>query len=448
MGAVLALALIRNCQADQLQAGIDQIVRRVVGVLDTRQLKTVKVLEVANRSKLSPTGLAGIKQRLIDTLTKQRRYSSDSADLGLKVEVSDVTQYQVSGLSLAIEMDDAFGNALPAYNRTYYMTQEGQEWYDVIPGRTVWGRNNRFKEPVDLNDGKIVYDQFDSEDFLSVYGGNGVHLVRFNDNQAPNGISAGFGDRQREDPAEILRTPSFHFSENAGLGSSPNSPYRLQVVVNGVPRSIRELDEAPFIDLAMDEKYQLWFTNASSETVAIRFTIDGLNSFYFSEVPGKHPSNAWIVPAGMTLKLTGWFKKLTGQGLAEAEEFVTSSFAKSARREAGLTEEPIGGITVAVLEAVPKGLNFGGRPQFDASVPQIVENTRMKNEDGNTVVVPIRKPYIPYGVAPAASRPVRAGTDIYTGRGLKTQQVAGANQALTPGTLLEVLTVRYRHPAR
>ncbi|MEZ6064943.1 MAG: hypothetical protein R3B90_04380 [Planctomycetaceae bacterium] len=143
---------------------------------------------------------------------------------------------------------------------------------------------------------------------------------------------------------------------NTRLRSSPDSPYAIEILVDGHACPIRIEDDLPFVEIRKGQTYAVKIYNESHFDAAANLLIDGMSVFTFSDVretagpkKGQPKYSVYIVKQGDSPILKGWHK--TNQ---HVESFLVTDFAESAAARLGQTQD-IGTITVTFAAAWPKG---------------------------------------------------------------------------------------------
>lgn len=162
------------------------------------------------------------------------------------------------------------------------------------------------------------------------------------------------------------------------VASSRESPYYMEILVGGQPRTITLEDGHPFTELKKDDHFQIRMTNRANYDVAVTFMLDGVNSYGFSEIRytdgprrGEPKYQKWIIPRGQSFVLKGWHKTND-----YVDKFLVTDFADSAAAKLG-SVNGLGTITATVRAtwykkdkpppdevisyATGVGIGFGGR---------------------------------------------------------------------------------------
>ncbi|MEZ6067762.1 MAG: hypothetical protein R3B90_19090 [Planctomycetaceae bacterium] len=151
------------------------------------------------------------------------------------------------------------------------------------------------------------------------------------------------------------------------LRASADSPYELEILVNGQPQPIRLDQGQPFVDIARGETYAVRVYNHSESEAGVKLLIDGLNVFTFSEVRipdglrrGEPKYANYIVGPGRSPSIRGWHK--TNERVAS---FQVARYAESAAAKLG-HQQDLGTITVHFSAAWP----IDGVPPPDEIIPK------------------------------------------------------------------------------
>lgn len=146
-----------------------------------------------------------------------------------------------------------------------------------------------------------------------------------------------------------VHTPEV-FVTGALVSASPVSPYSVELLVlkNGQYQAMPMSSDAqsrPLARFAKNDIYAIRLTNNSDHDSAVRLTIDGVNTFEFSEQSPK--PNYWIVPRskdgkpGSTI-VRGWDKSA-----AKSLEFKVVDFPDSAAAKIKLQPSQVGMISAS-----------------------------------------------------------------------------------------------------
>lgn len=146
-----------------------------------------------------------------------------------------------------------------------------------------------------------------------------------------------------------VQTPEV-FLTGAVVSASPVSPYSVELLVlksgqyQAIPMS-SDTQRRPLAPLSKDDIYAIRLTNNSDHDAAVRVTIDGVNTFEFSEQSPR--PNYWIVPRSndgkpSTTTIRGWDKSNS-----KSVEFKVVDFPDSAAAKIKLQPSQVGMISAS-----------------------------------------------------------------------------------------------------
>jgi len=135
---------------------------------------------------------------------------------------------------------------------------------------------------------------------------------------------------------------------------SADSPYEIEILVDGAPCPIVLEDDLPYVTVQKGQTYAIRVYNNSDYDAAVKVLIDGLSVFHFSEIrnakdPGKPKYSVFIVGPKDSPTLKGWHK--TNEHVAS---FLVAAFEESAAAKLGHKSD-IGTILVTFAAAWPHG---------------------------------------------------------------------------------------------
>lgn len=418
-GLLLYFGLCSRAHAtDQVRDSINLAADKIAMIMKQHNLTTATVLRVEDKTTLGSTILSGIEVMLKDALRKKNLLKDSAGQIGIRAEVLAVkstAEFAAANdrqLRINFKITDTGGEELTTFDGTYYLTQADQ---NAPTDNSVVGKDNKLKEKVPVNKGTIPAD----------LPGNDVILTAFGGNSSQYRDPAEGGNPAAPSNLDLLTKPTGVIVQETFAKMNAQSPFHVGVVVAGKRKPLRMVDGSPFVDLAMGEKFQIELFSASDTPVAAQVTIDGLNTFYNSQIPQKH-GDSWILPAARPnikvtpITITGWYKNV---GVADA--FLATSYSQSKRKELGLGEEPIGAITVL----------FSNTEDTSQALPPKYERATkvLPGEDGTN------KTY-------AYTQKVEQFGSIYIGGGGNTKQAQGDVSKLKPADPIGTVTIRYRHP--
>jgi hypothetical protein len=135
--------------------------------------------------------------------------------------------------------------------------------------------------------------------------------------------------------------------------ASQDSPYELEILVDGHPCPIQLEEDLPYIEIQKGQTYAVRVYNNSPHDASVRLLIDGLSVFSFSDIrdaaTGKPKYNFYIVDHNSEATLKGWHK--TNE---HVESFLVTGYDQSAAATLGHKQD-LGTITVTFSAAWPKG---------------------------------------------------------------------------------------------
>jgi len=163
-------------------------------------------------------------------------------------------------------------------------------------------------------------------------------------------VEADASIKQRSE--EIVSTvdkPTTHL-DGTIVRARDGSPYGVELLVKDPggsfsPRPGVLDDGLAFVDIAVDDVYQIRLINNTGYDAAAQITIDGLSVFTFSDHPEyKH----YIIPANGSGTIRGWHATNN-----QVNEFHVKTYAESAAAERLIDSNQVGTITVTFSAAWP-----------------------------------------------------------------------------------------------
>ena len=140
---------------------------------------------------------------------------------------------------------------------------------------------------------------------------------------------------------------------NTRYRASDDSPYEIEILVDGKPCSIQLEDDLPYVEINRGQVYAVKVYNNSPHDAAVRLLIDGLSVFAFSNIRDSKTSkpkySVYIVEAKTEATLKGWHKDNN-----HVESFLVTGYENSAAAKLGHTDN-LGTITATFSAAWPKG---------------------------------------------------------------------------------------------
>ena len=254
----------------------------------------------------------------------------------------------------------------------------------------------------EIDKGKAIIDTFSSPESTALAMGltvdfDGIYRRRNSGNFNPDPIDV---------IKEATNKPTAIVLNGNELRASLTSAYGFQVLVNGAARAIKIEEGRPFVAIAKGETFKLRVNNRSPLTISTVLTLDGINSFAFSEIKkddGKSKYSKWIVSPQQFAEVAGWHINNS-----TAREFRVTDFSQSAA--ALLSSEGSLGTITAVIRA-----------------------TWRRSE------TPPEDEFMEPGAAAGAVGAIGFGDDV-------VQRVNEDAQAREFGRVRSILTVRYEKP--
>ncbi|QDU40823.1 hypothetical protein Mal4_51850 [Maioricimonas rarisocia] len=321
LGLMLAwcLAMIpASASAGTLSSSIDEITSKVLDYLESKDERSVGIGRFDGPAGSS----AGVLIR--NALTER---------LSEKVEVDEFARMQVRG-DFSLTDDDATNVKVVAIRA---------EIINANSGETLVGFRRRSK--VDDFEGIATLLGVTADVTTEV----AADTPPGSDDAQPVSVQ-----KKRNDVLEAsIQEPTFDVQDST-VGATAKSPYRLEVLI----RSGSELTPAPIIDrngravidLKEGQEYVVRLHNQSDIDVGVKLTIDGVNSLEFSENKDLGALGMWLVPAGSTGQIDGWFQN-TSQSFAFLVTDLPDSVAARLQRDT----ETIGTITALFFPAWEEG---------------------------------------------------------------------------------------------
>ena len=134
------------------------------------------------------------------------------------------------------------------------------------------------------------------------------------------------------------------------VAATDSSPYRVEIYAKRgqayEPVPVSDKGGLAFAGLQEGDTFAVRLVNNSTTDVGVELTIDGLNSFRFSENVQFKRAGRWIIRAGTGGKINGWHKQ--GQTFYE---FVVVPVPESALAELGEPTSSVGTITASFYPA-------------------------------------------------------------------------------------------------
>ncbi len=115
--------------------------------------------------------------------------------------------------------------------------------------------------------------------------------------------------RDKQLAADIAE-PSFALVGTTAVAATSASPYRVEILLRDgdslTPVPVEGFSGFALVSLTKGQEYVVRLHNASDIDVGVKLTIDGVNTFEFSENAGFRNLGIWMVPAGQVGTVDGW----------------------------------------------------------------------------------------------------------------------------------------------
>ncbi len=109
---------------------------------------------------------------------------------------------------------------------------------------------------------------------------------------------------------DAINTPSFSLTGTTAVSASASSPYRVEIFLRDAgtltPVPVTDFSGFALVSLTKGQEYVITLHNASDIDVGVKLTIDGVNTFDFSENEAFRKLGIWMVPAGQVGTVDGW----------------------------------------------------------------------------------------------------------------------------------------------
>ena len=322
-------------QADEpLRAPLAKIAKSVASVLQGRGTTVVSIGEFTGPPALGSSAGPGIRKILTDELKKlgveEKRIGAPVGIQGKYVVISQASQpgsdyKDPARLRIEASLVDQNGEVLSSLNTNANVNPDD------------------FDAPPPVEGGKVGIDIFgDAKDpngagILASTIGATVNLVPATPSEE-EGISIPSGD----DVVDSLTKPTAYVHNGVAVAASRESPFFVEIIVDGQPQPITLQEGHPFVDLRKGDAFQVRLTSRANFETAAVVELDGVNSFAFSEMrnaAGNPRYTRWILAPRKQLTLKGWH-----QNNEYVQKFLITDFANSAAAKIGSTSG-IGTIT-------------------------------------------------------------------------------------------------------
>jgi hypothetical protein len=170
-------------------------------------------------------------------------------------------------------------------------------------------------------------------------------------------VKANAGDRNKAIKEALVR-PSV-FREGSKVKATKDALYSVEVLVDGRARQPEDVKGQAFVALDKGEVFVVKVTNGSPYEAAVALTLDGLSAFTFSkdrkEKTGAPRYTYFLVGAGKSLLIKGWFRDREESLSFKVVDFKDSALAKAGRDANMLRNDPKVGTLTACFHVAWSG---------------------------------------------------------------------------------------------
>ncbi|QDU40105.1 hypothetical protein Mal4_44600 [Maioricimonas rarisocia] len=343
---LIAFATHSPAEANQaLREPLSKAAGVIQQILERQGADSVSVGEFLGPPSFGTSAGAGFKKVLTEELEQANvRVRRIGAPLGVQGRFSMSGKRQ---LRIRISVVNAQGAVLTNLSRRL----------------TLQGPNGA--QDVSVEQGQFDIDELTEADVLAeLFGGT----IDFEDDD-DGGDDSGNGFPDGDDVIDALTNPSAFIDREGFVRASRTSPFGLRVIVDGrLARPVLE-DGIPFVNIRRGQSFELEVDNRESFETAVRFHLDGVNSFAFSDIrhvsgpeAGEPKYSRWIVEPRKRFRLRGWHRTNS-----EVEQFLITDFASSAAARVGSTTD-LGMITASFRAT----WSPGERPPSGEPLPKLV----------------------------------------------------------------------------
>lgn len=294
---LLGVVLPSHAQAStNLRQELSIVAKNIARFLKGRDEDSIAIGQFTGPPQLVATGGPGIIHILTQELKKQNIEVKRRAKLGIKGEYRDVIDAKSDQLAAEIkgQIVDRSGEVLLSFSRGIF-----------------------------------------GDSTLSSLFGTTVQL-------SPN-ASTKTRDKQLVDS---LDHPKVTIT-NHRIRTAAGSPYAIEILVKSgdsyIPVTPKNKDDLAFVSIKRDQVYAIRLINDSDHDAGVTLTIDGLNTFSFSE---NKEYTQFVIPAGKTGLIEGWHRNNQ-----VSDAFLVTEYAKSAAAELNQSGGNLGTITASFSAA-------------------------------------------------------------------------------------------------
>ena len=279
-------------------------------------------------------------------------------------------------IDIEIELVNELGAAARQFNETYVFSIQ----------------NGNVKQEFKPADGKLKLKSIDPPE-MSVLLGKSTQFG--NTGKRPS--SSQHRDKLLDKLKQTLEEqPHPSVGQNHLVRLSDDSPYGIQIFSNGHPMTVTQSKSKVRVVIPKGQVFSIVVQNDDSYDTAVEISLDGVNSFAFSEIKaadGVSPAyKHWIVPRGSPAEVQGWFVSHE-----EIDLFKVTGFKDSAVFKAKGKADKLSGTIVATFRYAwaenepPPPEAFIGRGDADQTFIGFGGRKRVKTEKVNRHIGPVRE---------------------------------------------------------
>jgi len=313
-----------------LRDSLTKIAASVGKLLSARSIDSVSIGQFSGPPSFASASGPGIRQVLTEEFQKLNiRVKRLGAPFGVQGKYfihqppgGDNPQFRIQA-----EVVDANGEVLAALNGTVKIGENNSEGLSAEQVTFTNGRT------------QVIHDTTDAGDIADTLGATvDVHATEQR-GEIGNPKSV----------IDSFRRPTATIHKGTAVGASRSSPFTLEVLVNNRPRPVKLVEGQPFVTLKKGDAFHLRYTNNARFATVVRFLLDGINSFSFSELrhnsghrQGESRYVRWLINPGQSITLKGWHRNNKS-----VDEFLVTNLADSAAARLG-SPTGVGTISVCV----------------------------------------------------------------------------------------------------
>jgi hypothetical protein len=296
--AGMLMAAQSVCAMDGLQSVLKEAAQRIASFVKEQHQNTVAIRDFTAPPKLQSNFGNAIAIDLQSNLK------------ALNITVDDKAAYEVVGKYRAVD-NFAAGNPTAANNVLLVEI----ELFEQDTGKKV---DAFFRNANNEPKGQLQVPVSDAGVVVAATGANGTLDDPMKEpSKNPN---AKVGDIQKH--------PQFTLSGSTVTVGS----YAMEILVKDTAgklqgRTLTQKSDSPFVTFDQKEVYAVRLVNRSKQEMAATLTVDGVNVFTFSEVPGMSNSR-YIIPANGSVEIPGWYKNAETAAEFKITDYPNSAAAK------------------------------------------------------------------------------------------------------------------------